>query len=286
MKIVVLGGNGMAGHMIADYLKRYAGHEVIATVRPRQGSSPNAEKAEGVRVVEMDALSFEETGECLDALAPDIIVNAVGILNHRAEERPLDAYKVNGLLPHWLRHRADRIGARLIHISSDCVFSGNRGHYREDDAPDGTSVYARSKALGEVRDRRHATIRTSIIGPDRKADGIGLMQWFLSREGEVGGYTRVLWNGVTTLELAKATAWLIEHPRTGGLLHLTAAETVSKYDLLLLMQEQFDKGNVTVVTNDNFVIDRTLVATRADFVYQAPGYREMLQQLRQWMTES
>lgn len=285
MKIVLLGGNGMAGHLLAAYLKRSTDFDIIVTVRPHSLSNRTSEALRGLQVRELDVRSLEEVRRFIERSAPDLIINAVGILNHQAEDFPQDAYKVNGLLPHWLRYWGEQVGARLVHISSDCVFSGSRGQYRESDAPDGTTVYARSKALGEFRDSKHVTIRTSIIGPDHKPEGIGLMKWFLAQQGEVSGYRKVLWNGVTTLELAKATQWLIEHPETGGLVHLTAAETVSKHELLLLMQETFDKRNVSIVPTDEPIIDRTLIATREDFGYKAPKYAEMLVELRQWMAE-
>ena len=284
MKILLLGGYGMAGHMVASYLKTGTDADVVVAVRSRSVSNRTLKALDGLQVRELDVRSFEAVEDLVRACGPDIIVNAVGILNHHAEDRPLDAYRVNGLLPHWLRHLGDRYGARLVHISSDCVFSGERGRYAETDEPDGTTVYARSKALGEVRDRSHVTIRTSIIGPDDKPSGIGLMKWFLSCEGEVRGYRSVLWNGVTTLELAKAIAWLIRRPEVGGLVHLTAPETVSKHELLLLMQERFDKRNVTVVPADEPVIDRTLAATRSDFDYRPPRYAEMLEELHGWMS--
>jgi dTDP-4-dehydrorhamnose reductase len=285
MKIVLLGGNGMAGHMLAAYLKRSTDFEIIVTVRPQSLPNRTMEALRGLQVRELDVRSLEKVGKFIEDTAPHLIINAVGILNQHAEDHPLDAYKVNGLLPHWLRYWGERVGARLVHISSDCVFSGIRGRYREDDVPDGSSVYARSKALGEVRDSKHVTIRTSIIGPDDKPEGIGLMKWFLARQGEVAGYRKVLWNGVTTLELAKATKWFIDHPETGGLVHLTAAETVSKHELLLLMQEIYAKRDVSIQPKDEPVIDRTLVATRGDFGYPARSYAEMLVELRQWMAE-
>jgi dTDP-4-dehydrorhamnose reductase len=285
MRIVLLGGNGMAGHMLAAYLKRNTVHEIIATVRPRSSSieSHTSEALEGLQVLELDVRSLEATGQLIEKTSPDVILNAVGILNQQAEIHPLDAYRVNGLLPHWLRHKADLMGARLIHISSDCVFSGMRGGYREEDAPDGVSVYARSKAFGELRNTRHLTIRTSIIGPDNKPDGIGLMQWFLVQQGEVRGYRRVLWNGVTTLELAKSVEWLLGRPGLAGLVHLTAPEKVSKHDLLYLMGSTFDKSDVTILPDLEPVIDRTLVRTREDFDYRTMNYAEMLGELRKWM---
>ncbi|MFC4596951.1 dTDP-4-dehydrorhamnose reductase family protein [Cohnella hongkongensis] len=283
MKILLLGGYGMAGHMVASYLRTRPGDELVVAVRPRTAPNRTLKALDGLQVRELDVRSFEAVEDLVRECGPDVIVNAVGILNHHAEDRPLDAYRVNGWLPHWLRHLGDRCGARLIHISSDCVFSGERGGpHRETDEPDGKTVYARSKALGEVFDGKHVTIRTSIIGPDDNPSGIGLMKWFLSREGEVKGYRNVLWNGVTTLELAKAIDWLLRRPEVGGLVHLAAPETVSKHELLLMMQERFDKRNVTIVPVEEPVIDRTLAATRSDFDYRPPRYAEMLEELRRW----
>ncbi len=288
MRILLLGGNGMAGRLIATYLARLTRHEVTVTVRKAgQAASTNgwpALEGLGIGVRELDVRQFAEVAAAVAETSPDVIINAVGVLNHRAEDYPLDAYTVNGLLPHWLRHLGDRENARLLHISSDCVFSGSRGNYREDDEPDGKTVYARSKALGEVRDSRHLTIRTSIIGPDVKPQGIGLMQWFLYRQGEVKGFRNVLWNGVTTLELAKTVLWLLDHPKAGGLIHLTASEKISKHDLLHLIKETFDKHDVSIVPDDGPVIDRTLAVTRNDVNCRPQfSYPEMLTQLRQWM---
>ncbi|TFE27849.1 dTDP-4-dehydrorhamnose reductase family protein [Cohnella luojiensis] len=290
MKVLLLGGNGMAGRLIATYMGRYTRHKMTVTVRKaEQAASTNgwpALEELGIRVRELDVRQFAEVAAAVSETSPDIIINTAGVLNHRAEDDPLDAYMVNGLLPHWLRHLGDRENSRLLHISSDCVFSGSRGNYREDDEPDGKTVYALSKALGEVRDPRHLTIRTSIIGPDVKPHGIGLMQWFLTRQGEVKGFRNVLWNGVTTLELAKTVVWLLDHPKAGGLIHLTASEKISKHDLLHLMKETFDKNDVTIVPDDEPVIDRTLAVTRDDVNYKRQSYPAMLTQLRQWLRES
>jgi dTDP-4-dehydrorhamnose reductase len=289
MKILLLGGNGMAGRLIATYIARVTQHEVTITVRKAgQAASTTgwpALEGLGIRVMELDVRQFAEVAATVAETSPDVIINAVGVLNHRAEDDPLNAYMVNGLLPHWLRHLGDRENARLLHISSDCVFSGSRGNYQEDDEPDGNTVYARSKSLGEVRDSRHLTIRTSIIGPDVRPYGIGLLQWFLDRQGEVKGFRNVLWNGVTTLELAKTVLWLLERPKAGGLIHLTASEKISKHDLLHLIKETFDKNDVSIMPDDEPVIDRTLAVTRDDVRCQTQSYPEMLMQLRQWMNE-
>ncbi|MBB6732577.1 dTDP-4-dehydrorhamnose reductase family protein [Cohnella zeiphila] len=284
MKILLLGGNGMAGHLLADYLRLAAGHEVTATVRDAQTGAASGRPfpAEaGCRMRALDARDLDAVAAAVREEKPDVIVNAVGVLNKNAEDRPLDAYTVNGLLPHWLAHWGEMTGARLIHISSDCVFSGDRGGYGEEELPDGTTVYAKSKALGEVRDRRHLTIRTSIIGPEIRGRGIGLLKWFLGQTGPVPGYANVWWNGVTTLELAKAIAYAIDHPEFGGLIHLTAPETISKLELLKLIRTVYNRVDITVVPAMEPVIDRTLLPTSSGFGYLPPDYETMLREMRE-----
>lgn len=274
MKLLIIGGNGMAGHMLIRYFREaHSGHEVVYTTRRTdgQGSLP------------LDASDADAVLELVQEVRPDVIVNAAGVLNQDAESYPLSAYKVNGFLPHWLRYAADTVGARVIHISSDCVFSGARGAYTESDEPDGTSVYARSKALGEMQYGKHLTIRTSIIGPEIRPNGIGLLKWFLAQSGTVKGYAKVYWNGVTTLELAKATAFAIDNPHIGGLVHLTASESVSKHTLLLLFEAAFEVEGVRIVPDNEIEIDRTLVSTRRDWKYKTTGYIPMLDELAQWM---
>ena len=284
MKILLLGGNGMAGHLLADYLRLAAGHDVTATVRDAQTEAASGRPfstGAHCRTRVLDARDLDAVAAAVREEKPDVIVNAIGVLNKNAEDRPLDAYTVNGLLPHWLAHWGELTGARLIHISSDCVFSGDRGGYGEEELPDGTTVYAKSKALGEVRDRRHLTIRTSIIGPEIRGRGIGLLKWFLEQTGTVPGYANVWWNGVTTLELAKAIAYAIGHPEHGGLVHLTAPEKISKLELLKLIRTVYNRSDITVVPAAEPVIDRTLLPTSGGFGYLPPDYETMLREMRE-----
>ncbi|MDF2645366.1 MAG: family oxidoreductase, partial [Paenibacillus sp.] len=202
MKLLILGGNGMAGHILVEYFRKCTPYSVYSTSRSR----PNPE---GLFLDVENPVMVEKV---LMEVAPDVIINCIGILNEDARQREIEAYRINGLLPHYLKVLADRLHAKLIHISTDCVFSGDRGNYTEEDIPDGLSVYARTKALGEIIDDRHLTIRTSIIGPEIRPHGIGLMQWFMEQEGMVKGYQNVYWNGVTTLELAKVIEHVIIHP--------------------------------------------------------------------------
>lgn len=272
MKLLILGGNGMAGHMLADYFRRQGKHHVFHTTRDKNDL--------GGLYVDADDIAGVE--KLVEIVSPHCMINAMGVLNQFAERDRIGAYHVNGFLPHRLRRAADNIHARLIHISSDCVFEGTRGGYTEEDIPDGTSVYALTKSLGEVRAPGHLTIRTSIIGPEIRQGGIGLMEWFLAQKGRVSGYERVMWNGVTTLELAKVIDSLLDSDLS-GLIHLAHPEPVSKYRLLQMMQSAFRKEGVEIIPEQTPVQDRTLVCTRSDVTVRLPSYPRMLTELAEFM---
>lgn len=272
MRILVFGGNGMAGHVIWRYLAEISNHEVWYTMR---------DKAVGPRALVLDVTDWTAVANTLTDIRPDVVINATGLLNEDASRRLLDAICVNSVFPHQLARLGERMGFRLIHISTDCVFSGSRGNYTEQDVADGTTVYAKTKSLGEVTYGGHLTIRTSIIGPELK-DGIGLFHWFMKQKGEVRGYRMVFWNGVTTLELAKAIEWVLQRP-IAGLVHLAAPEKISKYQLLLWLKEAFSRDEVTIRPFDGITSDKSLVNTRSDFTYAVPPYREALAELREWI---
>ncbi len=265
----------MAGHVLFQYFQRDGNYEVWGTAR-KQGLDPN--------IVELDARDQDGVLGMIDDIQPDVVINCVGVLNQFAERDLTQAIYVNALFPHLLKDFSNQFGYRLIHLSTDCVFSGLRGGYRETDQPDGATAYARTKTLGEVVDARNVTIRTSIIGPERKADGIGLFHWFMGQTGEVSGYRNVFWNGVTTLELAKAVQWLMHRPIT-GLVHLAAPQPVSKYELLVLLKEAFGRGDIEVIPVDEPRSDKTLVNTRPDFTFQVSPYAIMLDELRWFMSQ-
>lgn len=272
MKVLILGGKGMAGHVITAYFQQNPQFLVFYTSRDPEDKDS----------IYLDITIPTKLEEIIESLKPDIIVNCIGILNDHASNNPKLAFQVNSLLPHELVKLAERNNGKLIHISTDCVFSGTKGNYTEDDIPDGTSIYAQSKQLGEINSDKHLTIRTSIIGPELKADGIGLFQWFMKQKGEIKGYQKVLWNGVTTLELAKAIEALIENNVT-GLYHIGSENKVSKYNLLKLIKRTFNKTDVEILPDSNIVLDRTIKNTRNDFNYQIPTYEHMLKDLKSWM---
>ncbi|WP_426446064.1 dTDP-4-dehydrorhamnose reductase family protein [Paenibacillus sp. S-38] len=276
MKVLILGGRGMAGHMIKAYLQSLGTDEVWSTQRePEQGPGE----------ILLDVTDEQRTWEVLQSLRPELVVNAAGLLNRDAERRLEESIRVNGLLPHRLAEYGDRLNFRLIHISTDCVFSGSRGGYRESDPADGVTVYAKTKSLGEIAGHpRHLTIRTSIIGPELKPEGIGLFHWFMNQSGDIPGYRHVYWNGVTTLELARAVRWAAERP-VAGLMHLAVPQKISKHDLLLLMQRTFRRDGVKVEPYDAYRSDKSLVNTRTDAAYLPSDYAVMLSELRDWMKD-
>jgi dTDP-4-dehydrorhamnose reductase len=272
MKILILGGKGMAGHIITGYFQKKTAHTVFYTSRDRNDKG-------GIYLDVTDSTQLEEV---LERIRPDITINCIGILNENAENNPGLAFLINSILPHQLAKLTERYQGKLIHISTDCVFSGERGEYTEKDIPDGSTVYALSKKFGEINNDKHLTIRTSIIGPELKENGIGLFLWFMKQRGKIKGYEKVLWNGVTTYELAKAVESMIQNNVT-GLYHLGADKKISKYELLLLFKEIFGKTDVEIIPDSQIKLDRTIINTRTDFHYTVPDYREMLNQLKDWM---
>ncbi|TCT25019.1 dTDP-4-dehydrorhamnose reductase [Melghiribacillus thermohalophilus] len=276
MKILVLGGRGMAGHMIVDYFHKRTEHDIFYTSRDRDDK-------EGFF---LDVRDPDKTEQLIKQVSPDILINCIGLLNENASKNKVDAFYVNGILPHQLASWMERKNGKLIHISTDCVFSGERGSYTENDQPDPVSVYGKTKALGEIKESDvHLTIRTSMIGPELKENGIGLFQWFMKQRGEIFGYKQVFWNGVTTLELAKAINQMINNNIT-GLYHLCSESKISKHDLLKWIKQVFQKDDVRILEDESHQLDRTLLQTRSDFHYAVPDYEQMLIELKNWMDQS
>ncbi|AOH55189.1 NAD(P)-dependent oxidoreductase [Peribacillus muralis] len=272
MKVLVLGGQGMAGHVIKDYFTQDSKYHVTYTTR-----DPNDKK--GLYLDVTDVTSLEEI---MEKVKPDITINCIGILNDHASDNTKLAFQVNSVFPHQLVKLTERNNGKLIHISTDCVFSGKKGDYTEEDIPDSSTIYGQSKHLGEIISDKHLTIRTSIIGPELKENGIGLFLWFMKQKGKINGFEKVLWNGVTTLELAKVLDKMIQQKIT-GLYHLGSDEKISKAALLELLQQTFHKNDVEIMPDSSMHLDRTIKNTRNDFQYNMPTYQKMLDELGEWM---
>ncbi len=272
-KILVLGIGGMAGHVIFERLRSSPEHEVIGTVN----QTPNGN--EGVR---LDVTDLEELTRFLMEERPDLIVNCVGMLIKGSKEQPSKTILINAFLPHFIKELISAWGGKLIHISTDCVFSGLKGAYIETDQKDAMDLYGQSKALGEIVDNQHLTIRTSIIGPELKIAGEGLLHWFMAQSGDINGYTQAWWSGVTTLELSKFILHTINNSVT-GLVHLTNNTKINKYDLLKLFSTVFTKGDVSISPYNNKVVDKSFVNTNSSLGYKVPSYQQMLEELKSFM---
>lgn len=281
MKILVLGINGMLGHKAWQVLRaRFGDAAVIGAMRTPRREFAGCELFAAGRIVEgVEARDAGAVQELLSGLAPQVVLNCVGVTLRRPElEDPAAVIEINSVLPHRLAGWCARAGARLIHISTDCVFRGERGGYAETDPPDAVDLYGRSKALGEAPGA--LTLRTSIVGRELRGER-GLLEWFLShRGGRVQGYTRATWSGVSTLYLAGLIATLIERfPALAGLYHV-AGESLTKYDLLRHFDQAFGTGT-TIAPDEGHAIRRHLDGARfqAATGLRPPPWREMAAQL-------
>jgi dTDP-4-dehydrorhamnose reductase len=258
----------MLGSAVMKLLRARADWQVFGTVRSENAkrlfTSDIAERLFfGVDVEQNDSLI-----EAFTRIRPDVVINCVGLVKQLVvAEDPLQAIPINAILPHRLARLCKLAGARLVHISTDCVFSGDKGLYTEADAADAKDLYGRSKYLGEV-DYPHAiTLRTSIIG--HELDGArSLIGWFLAQTGSVKGYRRAIFSGLPTVEIARVIRdYVIPHPELHGLYHVSAAP-ISKFDLLTLVAQTYGK-TIDIVADDQLVIDRSLDSTQ---FRQATGF--------------
>ncbi len=274
MRFLVLGCNGMAGHMISLYLKE-RGHDVLGFA---------LSKSMLVDSVVGDAQDATLMKELIGVNKFDTIINCIGLLNKTCDEHQAMAVYLNSYFPHQLAQITEGTHTQIIHMSTDCVFSGKRGHYAEDDFRDGTTFYDRTKALGEIENDKDLTMRQSIVGPDINRNGIGLMNWFMQQRGEVTGYTGAMWTGQTTLQLAK-TMEAAAKERAHGLYNMVPDTYISKCDLLGLFNKYLRQEKVTIVPVDKMAADKSLKRTRWDFSYMIPDYETMIAELADWMRE-
>lgn len=268
MKILILGISGMLGNAMFRVLSEAGEHDVYGTVRSASARRHFAADlwervTPGIDVDNQDGLTrlFAE-------LKPQVVINCIGLIKQLAEaDDPLQALPINAMLPHRLARLCQLGEARLIHVSTDCVFSGNKGNYREADSPDATDLYGRSKHLGEVTYPHTLTLRTSIIGHEL-ASAHGLIGWFLAQEDRVRGYTKAVFSGLPTVELARIVRDIIlPRPDLSGLYHVAAAP-ITKHDLLKLVADVYGK-TIEIWPDDAVAIDRSL---NADRFREATGY--------------
>lgn len=275
MKFLILGATGMAGHMVAIYLSEL-GHDVTAFSRHPFGYCRN---------INGDAMDRNVMTKMLCTGDYDIVVNCIGVLNSSCDEDPARAVYLNSYLPHLIAKVLSCKKTKVIHMSTDCVFSGKSGHYAENSFRDGESFYDRTKALGELEDAKNLTFRNSIIGPDMKNDGIGLFNWFMKQDQEVFGYKKAIWTGVTTLTLAKAIEIAAVENLT-GIYNLVNNQKINKFELLSLFNKYMKNGQLEIMSDTALTIDKSLVNNRrTDFSFEVPSYEEMIIQMKIWIDD-
>jgi dTDP-4-dehydrorhamnose reductase len=276
MKLLILGGAGMLGHAL--FLTARDEAEAWVTFR---GHPPVDGVFDSDRIIsDVHADQFDTVVRAFATVRPDVVVNCIGVVKQRAGAKdPLTSLGINSLFPHRLAALSAAAGARLIQISTDCVFSGSKGQYRESDPPDASDLYGRTKQLGEVEGPACLTLRTSIIGRELTTSQ-GLVEWFLAQRGRAPGYTRAIFSGLTSTELSRVLLRVIDrHRDLTGLYHV-AAQAISKYDLLRLLNDAMDRG-VAIEPDASVEIDRSLDGSRFAQVtgYVAPAWERMVAEL-------
>ena len=280
MKILILGGSGMLGHRLWINLRKE--HEVWVTVRGEHNPFPDApEFPEEFIRYRVDGLMFDEVTRALASIQPDLVINCIGLIKqmgHLARD-PLFSISLNTLLPHRVSLICRAAKIRMIHISTDCVFSGRKGNYGEADQSDAEDLYGRTKFLGEVHYPHTVTLRTSIIGQELKTH-LGLIEWFLAQTGTIKGFQKAIFTGFTTDELANIIMKYVIPNRELSGLYQVSSDPISKYDLLMLAREAYHK-DITILPEQDFFCDRSLDSTRFRKVsgYQPLAWPEMLAEM-------
>lgn len=274
MRVVVLGSTGMAGHVVAQFLQEQ-GHEVWRASRSEQNTPTSAA---------IDVSDFERLKEWLSFARPDAVINCIGLLQKACDARPDKAVLLNAYLPHWLEKLYSATATRVIHLSTDCVFSGERGGYQEGDLTDGRTMYDRSKALGELHNQKDLTFRMSIIGPDIDPNGTGLLNWFLTQHGMVEGWTKAIWNGVTTIELAHGIDAALRED-LNGLYHFVPAASIDKASLLELIRHSFERDDLLINRVEGLTVNKSLLCTRTDFNFTVRDYPYQVDNMRRWVKQ-
>jgi dTDP-4-dehydrorhamnose reductase len=278
MKVLVFGASGMIGSAMFRVLSAKKGWQVWGTLRSDEAKRFFSGDQQDKLVAGVDVEKHDALVRIFARVKPDVMVNCIGLTKHHKEaEDPQMALPLNALLPHRMADLCAVAGARLIHVSTDCVFAGTKGNYGEADAPDAGDVYGKSKHLGEV-DYPHAiTLRTSTIGHELQS-AYGLLDWFLSQEGCCKGYTRAVFSGLPTVVFAQVVRdVVIPHTELSGLYHV-AAKPIDKFSLLKMIADVYGKV-IDIVPDDKLAIDRSLDSERFRLAtgYAAPEWHELIE---------
>ncbi|MFT5519469.1 MAG: dTDP-4-dehydrorhamnose reductase [Enterobacterales bacterium] len=280
MKILILGGSGMLGFQLFKEWRE--SHTVRLTLRGSKEDYPtNTLLNADTNYFNVDVSLIDCLKSVLNDFRPDVVVNAIGITKQLTETLPVEVTNyVNARFPHFLSDICGQHQCRLIHMSSDCVFSGKKGDYTEDDKPDAEDLYGQSKYLGEVSASHVLTLRKSTIGLELSSSH-GLIEWFLQQQGNVRGYTKAIYSGLIASELASVIEKvLLGYPGLNGVFHV-ASQAISKYDLLLKLSQHLNRKDINIIPFDDFICDRSLNGSRFSEItgYKAPSWDDMIVKL-------
>ncbi|EGR1465970.1 SDR family oxidoreductase [Vibrio cholerae] len=257
MKILIVGTTGMLGYSLFTNLSEHDGYEVFGTVRNILGKEKFFEEYLDNLIFDIDVNDFSRLKFAIETIKPDVVINCIGLIKqHDISKQHINAIEINSLLPHKIAQVCDGISAKLIHFSTDCVFSGKTGKYIESDIPDATDIYGKSKCLGEVNYGKHLTLRTSIIGHELNTS-VSLIDWFLTQNNKVNGFSKAVFSGLPTCYIANILIkYILPNKQLNGLFHLSV-DPIDKYSLLKLISKVYGKG-IEVIKSEHLVIDRSL----------------------------
>lgn len=281
MRVLILGVTGLLGNSLFRVLTRDPRHDVWGAMRDSAGRRFFSEADHARLVIGVDVLDQDALVGAMNRVQPEIVINCTGLIKQMATANdPLIILPINAIFPHRLVGLCGLLGCRLIQISSDCVFSGRQGNYRETDVSDADDLYGKSKFIGELHHSPHAiTLRTSGIGHELNSNN-GLLCWFLSQHRQVKGYAKAIYSGLPLVELARVIRdFVLPHPELNGLYHVSG-KPISKFDLLKLIARVYGK-DIRIVPDESIAIDRSLDSTR--FIkatgYVAPEWPELIAQM-------
>jgi dTDP-4-dehydrorhamnose reductase len=259
--VFVLGASGMLGNAMLRLLADSDRYEAWGSVRSQAKREYLPQSLRERVICDVDVEHHDRLTQLFCDVKPDVVINCVGLVKQlREADDPLRAIQINSLLPHRLARLCQIAGARLVHISTDCVFAGTKGMYKEEDCADAQDLYGRSKYLGEVDYPNAVTLRTSIVGHELTG-AHGLIGWFLAQSGSVSGFTKAVFSGLPTVELARVIRdHVLPRSQLHGLYHVSAAP-ISKYELLRLVGQLYGR-HTRIIPDDELVIDRSLDSSR------------------------
>lgn len=277
MKVLILGATGMLGYSLFSNLSSYNHLDVYGTVRTIEGKEAFFEQYQSKILKNIDVTDIAAIEYIISTVKPDVVINCIGLIKqHDIAKQHIAAIKINALLPHQVAGICDTFNSRLIHFSTDCVFDGKQGLYRESDLPTATDLYGKSKCLGEVSYGQHLTLRTSIIGHELNS-AVSLVDWFLSQAGEVNGFSKAIFSGLPTCYIAKLLAEkILEDTSINGLYHLSV-EPIDKFSLISLFAEVYGKS-IKINESTQLVIDRSLDSSllREVIAFIPPSWPELI----------